>query len=81
MSLNDQKRVRSLIYLVETADKKSPPAWTLGGRLEDGNTISGIYSEERTKNGDIINGHINRNIRLMYSMLEMVDPWIEILGY
>ena len=33
MSLNDQRRVRSLIYLVETADKKSPPAWTLGGRL------------------------------------------------
>ena len=46
MSLAEQNRVRSLIYLIETADQKSPPAWTLGGRLEDDKQqISGIYAK------------------------------------
>ena len=82
MSLQDQKRVRSLIYLVETADKKSPPVWTLGGRYESSSgNIFGIFDKKRSPNGEIIDGHINRNIRLIYSLLEMVDPWIEIIGY
>ena len=43
MSFESQKSVKSLIYLIETADQKKPPEWTLGGRYLTNGTISGIY--------------------------------------
>lgn len=79
MSKEAQKNVKSLIYLVETDNHKSPPEWTLGGRrISKTGQISGIKTEN---NIPTQNGHINRNIRLTFSMLEMIDPWISILGY
>jgi hypothetical protein len=78
MSLQDQKNVRSLIYLIETADQKKPPEWTLGGRYLHDQKINGIYDQRSNSKTD---GHINRNIRLMSSLLEMMDPSISVIGF
>lgn len=78
MSFESQKSVKSLIYLIETSDYKKPPERTLGGRYLTNGTISGIYDQTSISKTD---GHINRNIRLMTALLEMIDPKIEIIGY
>jgi hypothetical protein len=43
MSLHGQRRVKSLTYLVETADSKKPPEFTLGGRYLQNDVALGVY--------------------------------------
>ena len=43
MSFDQQSKVRSLIYLVETHMTKQPPAWTLGGRYSSETKTVGIF--------------------------------------
>lgn len=76
-----QQTVQALSFLVETDNKKKPPQWTLGGRVEEvihrrynhtnGScyNISGIFSQEKINFTNFtklnLNGHINRNIRML----------------
>ena len=62
MSLHGQRRVKSLTYLVETADRKKPPEYTLGGRFLQDDVVVGVYD---MSTNSYTNGHVNRNIRLM----------------
>ena len=82
MSFEQQSKVKSLIYLVETFNKKQPPAWTLGGRYVYPDKTTGIFDVSNTIKNDkeIINGHINRNIRMIYNLAEMSSPYIKVLG-
>jgi hypothetical protein len=70
MSKDQQEKVVSLIYLVETFRLKQPPQWTLGGRYFENDTVKGIFdqSNDVKNNNEIINGHINRNIRMIYKL-------------
>ena len=70
--------MKSLTYLVETADSKKPPESTLGGRFLKDGVVMDVYD---ISTNSYTNGHVNRNIRLMHSMLEMIQPWIEVIGY
>ena len=69
------------MYLIETDDNKHPDVFYLGGRMVNNNTgeVSGVWNEY-AQPAYQLDGHINRNIRLMYSMLQMVDPFIEVVG-
>ena len=80
MSFEDQKSIRAMIYLIEMDYHKKPPEWTLGGRSLFDNVITGIYNRE-CQYSNCPDGHINRNIRMTFSMLEAISPWIEVLGY
>ena len=70
--------MKSLTYLVETADSKKPPESTLGGRFLKDGIVMDVYD---ISTNSYTNGNVNRNIRLMHSMLEMIQPWIEVIGY
>lgn len=78
LSAKAQSPVKALVYLVEADGHKAPPEWTLGGRFHQGKEITGVY-EKACKNGNCPDGHVNRNIRLIYSMVEATDPWIQVL--
>ena len=90
----DQKKVKTLVYLVDIDNSKKPPEFTLGGRFYDyvgvtGNTlknknISGIFANEGEVIQDktrIVNGHINRNLRVIMGLLQATQPVVELLGY
>ena len=76
-----------------TSESKKPPAWTLGGRVIEENralngaqrrNISGIFANEgrvKFEQGLQINGHINRNIRMLLGLTQSSQPFIELLGY
>ena len=82
-----------MIYLVETDNMKRPPVWTLGGRLceyIDGvqdlqhKNVSGIFAfegEVTRRKGTQINGHINRNTRMLIGLMQATKPVIELLGF
>lgn len=80
MSREGQANIKALTYLVETSDEKAPPASTLGGRYysstDPNSTISGPFKPR----SDQANGHISRNIRLLYSLAEGIKPSIEIIS-
>ena len=46
----------------------------------DSGYVTGVWNEY-AEPANQIDGHVNRNIRLMYSLLQMVDPFIEVVGY
>lgn len=59
---------------------KKPPVLTLGGRYTtQQQQILGIWDSNRTTHQ--LDGHVNRNIRMTFSLLQMVDPYIEVVGY
>ena len=79
--------------MVETSSKLKPPENELGGRLIlqnasisgiKGRNISGIFTNEdvvQFAKGSQLNGHINRNIRLLVATLQTTAPTIELLGF
>lgn len=89
----DMSRVNALIFHVEMDNNKKPPEFTLGGRIRkyDGKAelpeninITGIFTNEgevEFLRGSQINGHINRNIRLLTAVMQATEPQIELLGF
>lgn len=83
LSAEAQKHIAAAVYLIETDDEKKPDEKTLGKRLVSGKMswpdqkVSGIWNY---RSSDQLNGHINRNIRLIYALLELVDPFIEVVS-
>lgn len=83
--------MHSLIYLIETYYDKQPKEESLGGRLVSVNRSKsqkkdfiGIFNEHLSiphLSHHFLDGHFNRNIRMMYSMAESIVPWIEVLAF
>ena len=69
--------------MVETDDEKQPKEASLGKRLVSESPkwphhlVSGIWNYEHA---DQLNGHVNRNIRLAYSFIQMLDPFLQVLS-
>ena len=79
MSKEGQSNIKALTYLVETSDAKLPASYTLGGRYQSDDPktpVSGPFAPRE----DQANGHINRNIRLLYSLAEGLAPIIEVVN-
>jgi hypothetical protein len=68
------KNVRSAIYIVETDGSKRPSERLLGSRQiskdNEGRVI--VESDSVKGRGNMYDGHINRNIRLVLELLEAV---------
>lgn len=73
LNYDDASTVNSMIYIIETDNHKKPPEWTLGGRdVDSEGNIQGVYDVSNSG----LNGHVNRNIRLIQTFVEMIEPWI-----
>lgn len=60
----DRKTKRAITYLVETSKDKRPPEQMLGG------------SGELTRRGSSNDGHVPRNVRLLFSVIDAVHPYV-----
>ena len=74
--------MRSAIYIVETDDYKKPPETYLGRRM-----VSRPGSKLRVKTESVMeannefDGHVNRNIRVALSLIDLSKPSIEVVSY
>ena len=74
--------MRSATFLIETSDEKDPNEKTYGSR----EIISGANGDYQVTRSSIedrsesngYDGHINRNIRLAITMIDMAKPYIKV---
>lgn len=75
-----QENVRCAIYLIETDLSKNPDVKTYGAREKlsgfDGKFMVTRNSVEERDPEKMFDGHINRNLRLATSMIDMSKPYI-----
>jgi hypothetical protein len=66
----DSHVLRAVLYLVETAFRKTPHVSKLGHKTS---------VEEPFKPGQLGDGHVPRNVRLCLAALDAVEPYVEIV--
>lgn len=74
--------MRSAIYIVETDGMKQPPEHLLGSRMVSNS--KGLFKSVQPESINEINGdydgHVNRNIRIAMSLIDMTQPHIEVVN-
>ena len=75
-----QENVRCAVYLIEADDSKNPRESTYGSRevADDGQVLRSSIEDREQSHG--FDGHMNRNIRLAMTMIDMSKPYVYVQG-